>query len=172
MKIKEILKKNKLILSLYAKYRYAYFCVLTMLSPTLNTKAHFKQAFGRNINLKEPKSFCEKILKMKLDSYGTDPLIRQCADKYAVREYIQKKGCSEILVPLIAAYDKPEQIDWDALPEKFVIKWNFGCGFNIICDDKNKLKKAEVIAQLKKWGKVKSYLSHSEMQYCISEWDK
>ena len=48
---------------------------------------------------------------------------------------------------------------------KFVIKWNFGCGFNIICTDKKNLDIANTVDKLNRWRKVKYYLSHSEMQY-------
>lgn len=77
-----------------------------------------------------------KILKLKLDSYGSDPKIRQCADKYAVRSYVEAKGLRDMLIPLLAAYDRAEDIVWDTLPEAFALKWNFGCGFNLICTDK------------------------------------
>lgn len=163
--IKETLKKNKAFMKIYSRANHCYFCFLTILSPTLNTKARYKEAFKKPLDLDNPQSYSEKLLKLKLDSYETNPLVRQCADKYAVRRYIEEKGCPEILVPLIAAYDKPEDIDWDALPDQFAMKWNFGCGFNIICDDKSKLDREAAVRKLKKWSKVKTHLSHSEMQY-------
>ena len=165
MKIKELLKKSKFILTVYAKISRSYHCFLTILSPTLNSKVLYKQTFHKPLNLNNPKTYNEKLMKLKLDSYETDPLIRQCADKYAVRQYISDRGCSEILVPLIAVYDKPSDIDWDALPDQFAMKWNFGCGFNIICENKSNLDKGKVLQKMKKWGKTKAHLSHSEMQY-------
>lgn len=165
MRIKEVLKNSKFVLALYAQMHRTYYNFLTILSPTLNSKKRYASVFGKPLNLKDPKTFCEKIMKMKLDSYETDPLVRRCADKYAVRQYIEEKGCPEILVPLIATYDKAKDVDWDALPDQFAMKWNFGCGFNIICDDKRKLNRDEVLRLMKKWGKVKCYLPYSEMQY-------
>lgn len=138
---------------------------LTLLSPRLNTEVVFFFKFHRRINLKAPQTLNEKILKLKLDSYGTDPLIRQCADKYAVRAYVEDKGFRDILIPLLAAYDRAEDIDWDALPDAFALKWNFGCGFNLICRDKHKLNREAAVRQLEKWGRKKYYLGHSEMQY-------
>lgn len=165
MDIKGALKRNKYVFKAYALACRYYFSFLTVLSPTLNSKKRFYATFGRPLNLDNPRDFGEKIMKMKLDSYETDPLVRQCADKYAVRQYVEEKNCAEILVPLIATYDKPEEIDWDALPNQFAMKWNFGCGFNIICDDKSKLNKDDAVRQMKKWGRVKCYLPFSEMQY-------
>ena len=75
------------------------------------------------------------------------------ADKYKVREYVKKKGLGDILVPLIGHWDKPEDIDWDSLPDKFVLKCNHGCAYNILCNDKNKFDKVEATKRLKKWMK-------------------
>ena len=65
--------------------------------------------------------------------------MRQCADKYRVRDYVDGCGCGGTLNRLLAVYDRPEDIDWDALPERFAVKWNFGCGYNLICTDKSAL---------------------------------
>lgn len=151
--------------SLKSKIMYGGSCFLTMLSPKLNTKVRYRLLYKRKLNLENPKYFNEKGMWLKLNRYNHDPLVKQCADKYAVRAYIEKTGCPEILNELIAVYDNVDQIDWDALPDAFVLKWNFGCGFNIVCADKNKLDIEKTKAQLKKWGKTKYYLRYSEMQY-------
>lgn len=67
--------------------------------------------------------------------------MQHCVDKYQVREYVRNKGFEHSLVKLIAKYDSIESVDWDMLPEKFVIKTtNGGGGLNVvICEDKKKL---------------------------------
>ena len=75
----------------------------------------------------------------------------QCADKYAVREYIKEKGYKDTLTPLLGVWDRAEDIDWDKLPEKFVLKCNHGCAYNIICEDKSKFDKQAAIKQLNEW---------------------
>lgn len=142
-----------------------FWSLLTIISPTLNTKALYLRMFGKKLDLNHPKTLNQKLLWLKLNHYMTDPLVIQCADKYRVREYIQKCGCEEILNDLIGAWDKPEDINWDLLPEQFALKWNFGAGFNLICGDKRKLNQKEVVKQFKKWRKSKCWLPHSEMQY-------
>ncbi len=143
-----------------------FFKMLTRISPVLNTKAYYRRKFGKALDLKAPKTFNEKILKLKLENYNSNPLVRQCADKYLVRDYIKKLGYDKLLVPLVTTYNGADEIDWESMPDKFVMKWNYGCGFNIICKDKSKLQKENVIAQMKKWGRQSDYyLSHSEMQY-------
>lgn len=143
-----------------------FFETLTRISPKLNTKAYYFRKFGKRLNLENPSTLNEKILKLKLEDYMYNPIIKKCADKYTVREYIEKTGCGEILIPLIAVYDSPAQINWESLPDKFAMKWNFGCGFNIICTDKALMNRDTVIHQMEEWGKRDDYyLSHSEMQY-------
>lgn len=165
MSLKEKLKKNKTVMNLYSFYTKVVYGTATIISPKLNTKMHYRQVYGRKINLENPQTFSEKLLWLKLNKYNNNPLVIRCADKYAVRQYIEDCGCSEILNDLIGVWNKAEDIPWDDLPEKFVLKWNFGAGMNIICDDKSKLDKDATIKKLKKWGKCKYWLLHSEMQY-------
>ena len=138
---------------------------LTIISPTLNTKVCYRVKFGRSLDLGNPKTLDEKILYLKLKDFETNALVRQCADKYRVREYVKNCGCEEILVNLINVYDDVDEIDWDILPSKFAMKVNVGCGGNIICTDKNKLNVPLSNKNLKKWMRKKHYLGYSEMQY-------
>ena len=111
-------------------------CAMTLISPTLNTKVCYRVKTGRKLDLKNPTGFKEKLLKLKLDNYNHNPLVKKCADKYAVREYVcQKLGYASgqaILNELIATYDTAEEIEWERLPDSFAVKWNFGCGYNIM----------------------------------------
>ena len=167
MSVKNWLKKNKTIVLTYEFLLKNYFRMLTLISPRLNTKMRYKRAFKKTLNLDNPITFSEKLLKLKLERYINNPLVKQCADKYAVREYIKKKGCEDILVKLIASYDRVDDIDFDALPNQFAMKWNFGCGFNIICSDKFKLDIDETKKKMKRWSRSKQYLDYSEMQYKV-----
>lgn len=139
----------------------------TIISPTLNTKVTYWGKFHRPIDLENPKTLDEKIQWLKLNSYLGNPLVTQCADKYAVREYVEKCGCREILNDLYFSWDSADEIDWEKLPEEFVIKWNFGCGQNLICRDKSKLDEPETKNLLKKWYKLHNlfWMLYSEMQY-------
>lgn len=140
---------------------------MTIISPRLNTRVIYFMKFKKRINIKNPKTLDEKIQYLKYHNYYKNPLVTQCADKYAVREYVKSCGCPEILNELYGAYDRVEDIPWDKLPNKFVIKWNFGCGQNLICTDKSQLNIEETQKLLKKWRKVHNtfYLPYAEMQY-------
>lgn len=163
--IRNILKKHKTVVKIFSKLQNIYFCILTIISPRLNTIARYRAVYGRKINLGSPKTFHEKLLWLKLNRYINNPLVIMCADKYKVREYVKQVGCDEILNELISVYDNVKDIKWDELPDKFVLKWNFGAGMNIICENKLQLNEADVVKQLRKWKKKKSWLSHSEMHY-------
>ena len=143
----------------------AFWSALTLISPVWNTKLLYFRAFRKKLDLKHPKTFNQKLLWLKLNRYMTDPLVIQCADKYLVRDYIKECGCEEILNDLLGAWDSPQEIDWNKLPSQFALKWNFGAGFNLICDNKEKLNQKEVVQQFRKWGRSKCWLPHSEMQY-------
>lgn len=107
----------------------------------------------KKVDLKNPQTFNEKIQWLKLHDYPTNQLVIDGADKYKVRAYVEKKGLGNILVPLIGHWDKPADIDWDKLPEKFVLKCNHGCAYNILCNDKSTFDREDAIKKMRKWMK-------------------
>lgn len=161
----------------YLKWLYwrgydLYYSMLTLISPRLNTMVLYHRKFHKWPNLTSPSTFNEKMLKLKLENYNHNPLVKQCADKYAVRRYVDGKGLGDILVPLISVYDDPNQIEWNKLPRQFVIKWNFGCHMNIVCKDKCLLDKSLAKKKLRWWKGMKTFLINSELQYKVNDKDK
>ncbi|HDR7563178.1 TPA: hypothetical protein QCX51_000335 [Bacillus mycoides] len=156
---------SSMIRNFYWKMYEKKWSVLSTISPELATKMHFKRVFKRPLDLKNPITFNEKLQWLKLNTYYNNPLITQCADKYAVREYISKRGCSEILNDLIGVYDSFNEIDWDKLPERFALKVNHGCGYNLICTDKKKLSYKEVKNTVDKWMESDYWKRRAEVNY-------
>ena len=115
------------------------------------SKIYFKIVLKKELNLDNPQTFNEKIQWCKLNYLPKNMTVVQCADKYAVREYIKEKGYEDTLTPLLGVWDKAEDIDWDKLPDKFVLKCNHGCAYNIICEDKSNFNKQAAIKQLNEW---------------------
>ncbi len=113
---------------------------------------------GKRLNLIEPKGFNEKLMWLNL--FWQEPLKSKCADKYLVREYVINKSCGEILNPIYGVYDRPEDIKWGELPQKFVLKSTFGSGNNLICLDKNKMSIRDVNKELERWLKPR-ILNHT-----------
>ena len=138
---------------------------LTSISPKLNTFVVYAVKKHKLIHWKNPQTFVEKLLKLRITDYNHNPLVKQCADKYAVRSYVEEHGYGHLLNNLIAAYDQPEDIDWDILPDRFALKLNSSCGHNIICQDKAKLDKAKAVSRLKEWMRQKPWLGYAELQY-------
>ena len=112
-------------------------------------KKEFKKCLGYELNLENPKTFNEKIQWLKLYQYSD--LITSLQDKYSSRKYISEKIGDEYLIPLLGVWDKPEDIDFNSLPNKFVLKISWGWAQNIIVEDKSKLDIQAVIKKLKKW---------------------
>ena len=96
----------------------------------------YKDVFGRELDLSDPKRMMEKLQWLKLFWRNEEMVIT--ADKYAVRDYIQKMGYGEMLNDIIGVYDSVDDIDFDKLPNKFVLKATHGSGWNFICRDKSK----------------------------------
>lgn len=138
---------------------------LTLISPKLNTSVTYRIKFGRKLNLKNPQTLNEKILWLKFNTYWENPIVKCCADKWAVRGYLEEKGFGDVLTKLIAVYDHVEDIEWDDLPEQFAMKVNVGSGGNLIVSDKSTLDIEAAKKQLKIWMKKKYWLGWSEMQY-------
>ena len=161
MSLIERIRKNGIVKKVYLYVRM----VLTMISPTLATRFIYRVMKGKKLNLKNPKTFDEKILWLKLNTYYKNPLISKCADKYEVRQYVKSCGCGEILNELYYVFDNVDDINWESLPNSFVLKWNTGSGYNIICYDKEKLNIEDAKEKLKKWGRAKDYLKTAEIHY-------
>lgn len=139
--------------NLYKLRRKLQIIASVLLPDSLVCKIYSMIILKRTINLKKPKTFNEKIQWLKINDYPNNELVIKCADKYRVREYIKEKKLESILVPLIGEWEKPEDIEWKKLPNKFVLKCNHGCAYNIICSDKHCLDENETKEKLNKWMK-------------------
>lgn len=139
--------------------------VLSTIAPQLLSKDLFYHCFHKKLNLKNPLDINEKLHYLKLNDYNRNPVITQCADKYRIREYLVDKGYSNLLPQLYGVYDSPFEIEWEKLPEKFVIKCNHGCGFNILCTDKKELDRGEIASTLKRWLRTDYWKEYAEVQY-------
>lgn len=142
--------------------------LLTSISPKLAINCLFWICHHKLPNLKNPQTLDEKIQWMKLNYCGNE-LVKQCADKYRVREYVKHCGLEHILNPLIKTYHHASEIQWNELPEKFVLKWNYGCGGNVVCTNRSQLNLESAVRDLNKFEKIKFHLIAAEQQYDIEE---
>ena len=86
----------------------------------LLVKHYYHKKGGGRINLRSPKRYNEKLAWLKL--YYRDELMRTCTDKASVREYVRSCGLGHLLNECYGVYDRADDIDWDALPDQFVLK--------------------------------------------------
>lgn len=100
-------------------------------------------------NLKNPKDMSE-ILITHLFNPNICVSYAPYVDKLTVRDYVKWRGLEEILLKHYGVWSRPEDVEFDKLPDKFVLKSNNGCGHHVICRDKSKLNKLEAIATLHK----------------------
>ena len=144
----------------YAKYHkianknYAYWaCLQEKDYPEALKKWFLETNYTHTpLNLEHPKTFSEKTQWLKL--YGGFEDVYPLVDKYTVREWVKEKIGEEYLIPLLGVWDHFDDIDFDKLPDKFMLKTNHGAGWNIAVMDKSKLDKEDAKRKLEGWMRL------------------
>lgn len=128
-------------------------------------KVKFRLEMGCWPNLNDPRSFSEKLQWLKL--YNRRPEYPKMVDKYTVKEYVREKLGDDYIIPTLGVWDRPEDIDWDMLPEKFVLKTTHSGGHTgvIICKNKSFFDINSAISKLKYSLKDNVYLQLREWPY-------
>ena len=130
-------------------------------------KRSFRILKGYKLNLKNPKSFNEKICWRKI--YDHNPLFPKIVDKYKVNDYLikklGKKEAENIIIPLYHVTDKPKTIPFDKLPDEYIIKANHGSGTNIFVFNEKDINKKQIIKQCKNWLKEPYGIFRHEWAY-------
>lgn len=112
-------------------------------------KSKFKSATGKRLNLKNPETFNEKLQWLKL--YNHKDIYTTMVDKYNAKKFIEDRVGPGYTIPTLGVYDKFDDIDFEKLPNQFVIKCTHDSGGLILCKDKNKL---DIISAKKKINKI------------------
>lgn len=102
-------------------------------------KICYRAAFGRKLNLANPQTFNEKLQWLKL--YDRNPAYTKMVDKYEVKKYVSDMIGEEYIIPTIGVWNHFDEIDFDKLPEQFVLKCTHDSGGLVICKDKRHLDK-------------------------------
>ena len=136
------------ILRLFSRLFHSVWVVLF---PVTYAKYYHKLTYSAQLNLNNPQDYNEKVQWLKL--YSDTTMWTIAADKYKVRDYVSQCGLKQILTELYGVWDRPEDIDFNSLPNKFVLKTTNGCGKNILVHNKTKLDLLETKRVLKKWVK-------------------
>ena len=151
--------------SVFTFWGKKFFEIISKINPKLSCRLLFFIRTHKSLNLRNPKSFNEKTTWLKMYKYKDNDLVIMCSDKYEVRKYIEKKGQNSILNELYGVYDNFDEINFDELPDKFVIKCTHGCSYNIICDNKSNFDISSARRKINKWLKEKYGYATTELHY-------
>lgn len=123
----------------------------------------FKERMGYPLDLDNPRTFNEKLQWLKL--YDRRPKYTMMVDKYAVKQYVADKIGSEHIIPTLGVWDRFDDIDFDKLPNQFVLKCTHDSGGLVICKDKSKLDMAAARRKITTSLKCNYYLAGREWPY-------
>lgn len=127
-------------------------------------KLKFRFAMGKKLDLKEPKSYSEKLQWLKL--YNRKPEYTMMVDKVKAKEYVASVIGEEFIIPTLGVWDSPDEIDFDKLPERFVLKCNHNSGTGMyICKDKSEMDVEKVKAELRKGLRQNYFIRNREWPY-------
>lgn len=118
---------------------------------------------GKWLDLDNPVTFNEKLQWLK--AYDHNPLYTCIVDKQEVKKIIADKIGSKYIIPTIAVYERPEDIDWEKLPERFVLKCTHDSGGVVVCKDKEQMDRKAAMKKLKKHYKRNYYYNKREWPY-------
>lgn len=138
-------------------------CVFKMMPDSIFIKIQYRSIMKKNLNLKNPKGFNEKLQWLKL--HDRKPEYSIYADKYAVREFIKNTIGEDYLTRLYGVWDDSEDINFDILPQQFVIKGSHDSGSVVVCRDKAGVNVDEVKSEMKKVLKKNNYYYGRDWPY-------
>lgn len=118
---------------------------------------------GKKLNLENPQTYNEKLQWLKLND--RKDIYTEMVDKYLVKDYVAKIIGEEYIIPTLGVWDSFDEIDFESLPEQFVLKCTHDSGGLIICTDKNGLNKVKAKDKLEKCLKVDYYKRFREWPY-------
>lgn len=155
----------------YLIHNLAQFCdsfvknFLSFLPDKLYLSLRYRCKVGHWINWKDPKTFTEKLQWLKV--YDYKPEYTQMVDKLAAKEYVAERIGKKYLIPTLGVWNRVEDIDWENLPNQFVLKTTHGGGGEgvVICSDKVHLNKTEAIKKLKNSMQSNAGKSYREKPY-------
>lgn len=119
--------------------------------------------FGKALNLQNPSSYNEKLQWLKL--YDRKPIYTTMVDKIEAKKYVSNIIGEEFIIPTIAEYNSVDEINWDILPNQFVLKCTHDSGGLIVCKDKALCNKEKELSKLRKALSKTYYYMNREWPY-------
>ncbi len=145
------------------KVRKIFNFLIVLLPDRLHIDLMYFYHFHRFPNLKNPQTFNEKLQWLKLNDRR--PEYTLMVDKHLVKDYVANIIGKEYIIPTIGVWNSIDEIDWEGLPDQFVLKWNHDSGSIVICKDKTKLDRDQAIQKLRRNEHSSGYWYGREWPY-------
>lgn len=159
-----LIQKNDYLFFIIKYWRLRFLMLAGKLISDENyIRMQYKSRTGKDLHLDPPVLYNEKVQYAKL--FYHDQRLKQLVDKYAVREYVSETIGAQYLAKLYGVYNSVEEIPFDKLPDKFVMKLTNGSGYNIICQQKTEKIVRKMKTRFRKWLKVDFYMLGREWAY-------
>lgn len=156
-KIKRLLK-NPLLIFVFLNNKH-----ILVLPDELYLRIRYFATFNKKLNISSPETFNEKLQWLKLYDKRTEYI--KMVDKYDVKKYVAEKIGEKYIIPTIGIYNKWKEIDFNKLPEQFVIKCTHDSGSVIICKDKSKFNQEKAHKKITKALKRNFFINGREWPY-------
>lgn len=144
-----------------------FYCIKNLIRclipDTLWLRYQYRKRIGKKLNLKYPQTFNEKLQWLKL--YDRNPKYTKMVDKYEVKKYVASLIGEKYIIPTLGVWDKFNDIDFDLLPEQFVLKCTHDSGGLVIVKDKKNFNKVAARKKISKCLKANYYWHGREWPY-------
>lgn len=159
LKIKQYLNN----IYIYRKYVFLLHKRNVEKNPEKELERCYYPFFKKKVNWENPINLIEKTYWLL---FNTDTsLWSKCADKYLVRKYIEECGFGNMVVKLYGKWDTANEIDFNSLPKRFVLKTNHSCGTCIVVRDKTQLNIKKIRKKLDRWLSIPYGYSGAQLHY-------
>lgn len=143
--------------------RYVYLLLTKHINDKNYLKFYYRIKYGEKLNLNPPVLFTEKMQWLKI--YNQKPEYTMMVDKLNAKEYVRNKLGEQYVTPLLGVWNHFDEIEFDKLPDKFVLKCTHDCGGLVICQDKSKLDMQAAKEKIEKSLKYNWYYMRREWPY-------
>lgn len=143
--------------------RYVYLMITKHISDRNYLKFYYRHKYGEELKLNPPVLFTEKMQWLKI--YNQKPEFTIMVDKLNAKKYVGEKLGEQYVTPLLGVWQHFDDIDFDKLPNKFVLKCTHDCGGLVICQDKRKLDKQAARKKIEKSLRYNWYYMRREWPY-------
>ena len=123
----------------------------------------YRRKYHQKLNLEKPETIDDKLHWLMINEFGKNE--SNLTDKILVKEYVKNKGLEDIIIRTYGNFDNVDEIDYDKLPQRFILKPNNSSGKFLVCLNKDKFNKNEANKEMNKWLHENWAIMHLEYHY-------